>query len=102
MGEQGMTSTREAVPGVPGAWVEVAGINADLGRVRLKLGGLPGVESAPGTPATFVADITIKPGISLVWVGLAVLLVGGTLAMVRRGRETGVPSPTPQPEAPAA
>lgn len=90
MGEQGMTSTREAVPGVVGAWVEVAGINADLGRVRLKLGGLPGVESVPGTPATFVADITIKPGISLVWLGLAVLLAGGTLALVRRGRETEI------------
>jgi cytochrome c-type biogenesis protein CcmF len=99
MGEQGMTPTREPVQNVPGAWVELAGINADLGRVRLMIGGLPGVKSVPGEPATFVADLTIKPGISLLWLGLAVLLVGGTLALVRRGRETDV-LPQPPQEAP--
>jgi cytochrome c-type biogenesis protein CcmF len=92
MGEQGLTSTRESLTGTSGVWVEVAGINADLGRVRLTLGGLPAAPGDPGQGATFTAEVTIKPGISLVWLGLLLLLVGATLALVRRTREASVTS----------
>ncbi|HPS79634.1 MAG TPA: cytochrome c-type biogenesis CcmF C-terminal domain-containing protein, partial [Thermoanaerobaculaceae bacterium] len=101
MSEKGMTSSREALLGIPGGWVEVAGINADLGRVRLKLGGIPGVHAAPGEPASFVAELTIKPGISLVWIGLLVLLAGATLALARRRSETALAGPPAPAETPA-
>lgn len=87
MGEGGTTSSRVELPGVPGGWIEIAGIDADQGRVRLALGGIGGVAPDPGEPAVFVAEVTIKPAISLVWIGLAVLLLGGTFALLRRSRE---------------
>lgn len=98
MGEGGMTSSRVELPGVPGGWVEIAGINADQGRVRLTLGGVGGVAADPGEPAVFAAEVTIKPAISLVWIGLVVLLLGGTVALLRRSRDAGLePASTPAP-----
>lgn len=95
MGEAGMTSSRVELPGVVGGWVEVAGINADQGRVRLALGGVGGVAADAGEPAVFSAELTVKPAISLVWIGLVVLLLGGTVALLRRSRDAGT-EPTAQ------
>ena len=95
MGPNGMTSTRVELPGLAGGWVEVAGINADQGRVRLVLGGVGEVAADPGVPPVFIAEITIKPAISLVWIGLVVLLVGGTAALLRRARDAGPQTPHP-------
>jgi len=95
MGPNGMTSSRVELPGLAGGWVEVAGINADQGRVRLVLGGVGEVAADPGVPPVFIADITIKPAISLVWIGLVVLLVGGTAALLRRARDAGPQTPHP-------
>ncbi|MGV8038714.1 MAG: heme lyase CcmF/NrfE family subunit [Thermoanaerobaculaceae bacterium] len=95
MGETGMTSSRVELPGVPGGWVEIAGINADQGRVRLALGGVGGVHADPGELAVFAAEVTVKPAISLVWIGLVVLLLGGAVALLRRSRDAGLePSTT--------
>lgn len=87
MTSSGVTSTRVDVPGVPGAWIEVGGMNADLGRVRLTLAGLGELPGDPGEPASFAAEITIKPGINLLWLGLVILLAGSTVALVRRSRD---------------
>jgi len=95
MGPNGMTSSRVELPGLAGGWVEVAGINADQGRVRLVLGGVGEVAADPGVPPVFIAEITIKPAISLVWIGLVVLLVGGTAALLRRARDAGPQTPHP-------
>ena len=95
MGPNGMTSSRVELPGLAGGWVEVAGINADQGRVRLVLGGVGDVAADPGVPPVFIAEITIKPAISLVWIGLVVLLVGGTAALLRRARDAGPQTPHP-------
>lgn len=87
MTQTGMTSTRVDVPGVPGAWIEVGGMNADLGRVRLTLAGVGEIPGDPGEPASFAVEIAIKPGINLLWLGLVILLAGSTVALVRRSRD---------------
>ncbi|HPC84354.1 MAG TPA: cytochrome c biogenesis protein CcsA [Thermoanaerobaculaceae bacterium] len=93
MGERGLTSSRLELPGVAGGWVEIAGINADQGRIRLAVGGVGGVAADPGEPAVFSAEVTLKPAISLVWIGLVVLLVGGGVALLRRTRDAALESP---------
>ncbi len=71
------------VPG--GGFVTLAGINASEGKVRLALQGFPGM--ADGKPPTLSLDVTKKPLIQLVWLGLYVILAGGLLAVVQRLRQ---------------
>lgn len=47
----------------------------------------PAAPADPGQPPRFSADVSVKPMITLVWIGLIVLLLGSALAVTRRGRE---------------
>jgi len=63
-----------------GGLVRVAGINATAGAVQLDVAGL----GAGEVPPRLALDVTKKPLILLVWIGLAIILGGGLLAMVQR------------------
>jgi len=64
-----------------GGLVRVAGINATAGAVQIDVAGLGASEEiAP----RLALDVTKKPLILLVWIGLAIILGGGLLAMVQR------------------
>ncbi len=81
-----------AVPG--GGTVRVAGINATEATVRLALQGLPGMADTTGRPPSLSVDVTEKPLIQLVWIGLWVILMGGGLAIFQRLRQAVQGAPT--------
>ncbi len=70
-----------ALPG--GGLVRVAGINATAGAVQLDVAGF----SAGELPPRLALDVTKKPLILLVWIGLGIILSGGLLAMTQRFRQ---------------
>ena len=75
-----------STPPVPlpgGGEIFVAGINPSDGAVQLEV---TGISSAP----KLSVDVTRKPLIQLVWGGLYIVLLGGTLATVQRFREVRV------------
>jgi cytochrome c-type biogenesis protein CcmF len=87
---RGMVETPpEALPA--GGTVTVAGINANEGVVRLAVQGAPGL-STEGKPPTVSVDVTEKPLIQLVWIGLYVILAGGGLAIFTRARQAVQPA----------
>lgn len=73
--------TTQPTPLPGGGAVTVSGINANEGKVELRIFGLGGVEVEP---ARLSLDVTKKPLIQLVWFGLYVVLAGGLLSMTRR------------------
>ena len=83
---RGVVQTPPAsVPG--GGMIQLAGINATEGEVRLAVQGLPGMIGVEGRPPTLAVDVTEKPLIQLVWFGLYVILAGGGIAIVNRVRQ---------------
>jgi cytochrome c-type biogenesis protein CcmF len=84
-----------AVPG--GGTIQVSGINATEGQVRLTVQGLPGMGGQAGQPPALAVDVTEKPLIQLVWLGLWVILGGGSLAVINRLRQAMTPAPAAEP-----
>ncbi len=85
-GEGGPRYDEAAVPGLPGVKVKTGKMDPNEKTVEIQVLDA----NAPpdqGEPMKFSADVTIKPMIGLLWSGLVVLLAGGLLAIVRRGRE---------------
>jgi hypothetical protein len=74
-----------ALPG--GGMVRVAGINATAGAVQLDVAGLA---ASAEVPPRLALDVTKKPLILLVWIGLGIILSGGLLAMAQRARQARV------------
>ncbi|HSL83628.1 MAG TPA: hypothetical protein VLF66_12710, partial [Thermoanaerobaculia bacterium] len=73
------------VPG--GGMVQVAGLSPVEGQVRLAMQGLPGMAGTGGRSPSLSVDVTEKPLIQLVWIGLWVILLGGGLAVFQRLRQ---------------
>jgi cytochrome c-type biogenesis protein CcmF len=95
------------LPGGPaGASIRIQGLSAESGQARLRIvGPAELVGETPGSPERFVADLTVKPLISLVWAGFGVMMAGGLLALVNRRRaslrEGSLPEePRPEPRSP--
>jgi cytochrome c-type biogenesis protein CcmF len=85
-GEAGESHEDAAVPGLPGVMLRVGRMNPNEKTVEVQVLD-PSAPSDPGEPMKFSVDVTIKPMIGLLWVGLVVLLSGGILAVIRRGEE---------------
>lgn len=81
-----------ARPKLPGsdATVTLFNLDASAGVVLLVVDGLPGL-SAPPTPATASFEISRKPAINLLWVGIVLLIAGTAVAVQRRRMEAAVP-----------
>ncbi|HEX6200873.1 MAG TPA: hypothetical protein VF150_11455, partial [Thermoanaerobaculia bacterium] len=95
---RGMVQTPPVqVPG--GGMVQVAAISPNEGQVRLAMQGLPGMAGSGGRPPSLSVDVTEKPLIQLVWIGLWVILMGGGLAVFQRLRQAlqGAPQTVPAP-----
>jgi len=88
----GMQSVPATLPGL-GA-LAIARIHAESGTVEL---ALPGTSS----PSIAVVDVSRKPLVNLVWIGALVMLLGTSLAGIRRAGEQRAPARTPQAPQPA-
>jgi cytochrome c-type biogenesis protein CcmF len=67
---------------IPGADMSVALTDVDVNTGEVLLTFTPSVPSA-------VVDVSVKPLISLIWIGSILALLGGTIAMWRRSVEAG-------------
>lgn len=81
-----------ALPG--GGQVAVTGINPQGGLVRLQFFDL-GARDA-GEPAKLALDVTHKPLIQLVWIGLYVVIAGSLLAMLNRLKQARIVAALPK------
>ena len=97
-----VSTTPASLPG--GGTIEVGGIDASAGAVQIAVSGLPIL-------AKLAVDVTTKPLIELVWIGLYFILIGGGIAMFLRFREAAIrerlgtldgldPAPAAAPQAP--
>ncbi len=87
-GEAGQTQAEEAaIPGTNGRF-KLRRTSATEGTCEIEVLGLnPAGDVKPPTPENFTVDVTTKPLISLVWGGFYVMMAGGLVAMIRRGKD---------------
>ncbi len=84
------------LPGDERVSVQLTDLKADSGQVELRLAGLP---ASDGTlRERLIMEVTYKPTIAFVWMGVLLVAAGGLLAVCRRAREarrveTAVPAP---------
>ena len=71
-----------------GGRVALGGINATAGTAQILFDGVGGVAAA--RPARLSLDVTRKPLVQMVWLGIYVALAGGLLAMIGRIRQVRV------------
>jgi len=90
--DSGFVSRPVPLPGPGGATLTLSGVNASQGRARLVFSGV-GQEAKGGQPMRFSADVSVKPLIGLLWLGLVLLLAGGVLALVRRAGDFAATTP---------
>jgi cytochrome c-type biogenesis protein CcmF len=85
--DRGNESHEDAtVPGLGGVKLRIGRMNASEKTVEILVMDA-NAEPDPGEKPHFSLDLTVKPMIGLLWLGLVVLLSGGLMAVVRRGTE---------------
>ena len=82
------TDRREKLPGHEEAFVSLIQINANEKTVTLAYDG-PGVateneQNTEKPKASVILDVSIKPGMTLLWVGTFLMLFGGVVGIIRR------------------
>jgi hypothetical protein len=75
-----------AIPGTAGRYRILRAVGADSLEIEV-LGLNPAGDVKPPTTESFSVDVTTKPLISLVWGGFYVMMAGGFVALLRRGRD---------------
>jgi cytochrome c-type biogenesis protein CcmF len=76
------------IPGTPNGRFRISRVAGNDGSMEIEVLGLnPRGDLKPPTRESFSVDVTVKPLISLVWAGFYVMMAGGLLALVRRGRD---------------
>ena len=75
-----------AIPGTAGRYRILRAAGADSLEIEV-LGLNPAGDVRSATTESFSVDITTKPLISLVWAGFYVMMAGGLVALLRRGRD---------------
>ena len=76
------------LPGPVEAYVSLVKIQASAGTIVLDYQGpaaSPGKATAK-TPPAFIAEVSIKPGMTVLWLGTFLILLGGSIGVVRRWR----------------
>jgi hypothetical protein len=86
MGKEGTYSNPAKLPGPGEAYVTLMQIQASAGSIVLNYQGPEsnqdkGVEK---TPPAFIAEISIKPGMTVLWLGTFLILLGGSIGVARR------------------
>jgi cytochrome c biogenesis factor len=77
---------RVELPGPQKAFVTLAGVDANAKIVHLNFTG-PGPEGRTGPEkksASMVAEVSIKPGMTVLWLGVVLILLGGCISLARR------------------
>ena len=85
MGKKHSPLQRVRLPGPQDAYLTLVGIDATSKTIGLAYHGppSPSQESAQTSPPAVIAEVSIKPGMTLLWLGTLLILAGGGIAMVR-------------------
>jgi hypothetical protein len=86
MGKEGNSTKPVRLPGPLEAYVTLAQIQASAGSIVLEYEGPAASEgtNTEKTPPAFIAEVSIKPGMTVLWLGTFLILVGGTIGVFRR------------------
>jgi cytochrome c-type biogenesis protein CcmF len=87
MGKEGNTSSRVKLPGPDEAYFSLARIEASSGSIVLDYQGPapPGQDQiVEKTPPAFIAEVSIKPGMTVLWLGTFLILFGAGIGVARR------------------
>ena len=87
MGKEGNTSSRVKLPGPAEAYLSLAGIEASSGSIILDYQGPASAgqdKIAQTTPPAFIAEVSIKPGMTVLWLGTFLILFGAGIGVARR------------------
>jgi cytochrome c-type biogenesis protein CcmF len=85
-GEAAVESPETSLPGKGRLKIRRVSPNEATCEIEV-LGLVSGGDIKPATRESFSMDVTTKPLISLVWAGFYVMMAGGLLALVRRGKD---------------
>ena len=88
MGKGGNLAKPVRLPGAVEAYVALAQIQASAGSIVLDYQGPTSSpsKSTEKTPPAFIAEISIKPGMTVLWLGTFLILMGGSIGVARRWR----------------
>jgi len=86
MGKESNSAKPVRLPGPAEAYLSLVKIQASEGSIVLEYEG-PAVSPDKGvekTPPAFIAEVSIKPGMTVLWLGTSLILLGGLIGVVRR------------------
>ncbi len=86
VGQQHSPSSRVKLPGPEDAYLTLAEIDAGSKMIGLVYQGPASSsgESAEKSSPSLIAEVSIKPGMTLLWLGTFLILLGGSVAITRR------------------
>ena len=82
MGQRDSPSSRVKLPGPEGAYLTLVRIDAGAKMIGLFYQGP--ASSAEKSPPAIIAEVSIKPGMTLLWLGTLLILLGGSIGIARR------------------
>ena len=85
-GKEGWSASPVRLPGAVEAYLTLVQIQASEGSIVL---AYQGTEASPEkglgkSPPAFIAEISTKPGMTVLWLGTFLILLGGSIGVVRR------------------
>jgi cytochrome c-type biogenesis protein CcmF len=85
-GKEGWAASPVKLPGPVEAYVTLVQIQASEGSIVLDYQGPVDVakESPEKTPPAFIAEVSKKPGMTVLWLGTFLILLGGSIGVARR------------------
>jgi cytochrome c-type biogenesis protein CcmF len=85
MGQDDTPSSRVRLPGPEEAYLTLAKMDATSKTITLVYEGPEAAaKETQDKPAAVIAEVSIKPGMTLLWLGTFLILLGGSIAIARR------------------
>jgi hypothetical protein len=82
VGKQHGPSKRVKLPGPEDAYLTL--VNIDAGSKMIGLVYQDTASSADISPPAVIAEVSIKPGMTVLWLGTLLILLGGSIGIARR------------------
>ena len=92
IGNEHSPSSRVKLPGPYEAYVTLISIDAGAKTIHLDYQGPPSAEGKGNekNPPAVIVEVSIKPGMTLLWLGTFLILLGGGVGVVRRYRDAAL------------
>lgn len=84
MGQRDNLSNRVKLPGPEDAYLTLVNISASAKTIGLVYHGPSSAAKKEKSPPALIAEVSIKPGMTMLWLGTMLILAGGTIGIARR------------------